>query len=157
MGEALKIGQTAERTGMTVDAIRFYQKLGLVPGAHRATNGYRLFSENQVHDLKFIRHAQELGFSLSEIKDLLALRQEQHVCPKVQAMLAKKLNGVRDKIRGLRHLEQELKNALQNCNRALRRADQPLAGDCCPVLEQLEKVNGAEKINHGIRRSRKKR
>jgi MerR family transcriptional regulator, copper efflux regulator len=57
-----------------VDTIRFYQRLGLIKSATRSAGGYRLFDGEQISDLKFVRHAQELGFSLNEIRELLALR-----------------------------------------------------------------------------------
>jgi DNA-binding transcriptional MerR regulator len=73
MEEAVHIGKAAKSAGVTVDTIRFYQKLGLIKSAGRSVGGYRLFDEDQTRDLSFVRHAQELGFSLTEIKELLAL------------------------------------------------------------------------------------
>jgi MerR family copper efflux transcriptional regulator len=75
MKETVHIGQAAKLAGVSVDTIRFYQRLGLIKGATRSAGGYRLFNGGQISDLKFVRHAQELGFSLNEIKDLLALRR----------------------------------------------------------------------------------
>src|SRR6516162_5106860 len=98
MTEAVHIGKAATLAGVSVDTIRFYQKLGLILGGNRASSGYRLFDENQVHDLKFVRHAQELGFSLAEVKELLALRQKPHPCAEVQSMITSKLSDVRNKI-----------------------------------------------------------
>jgi len=75
MADAVQIGKAAKLAGISVDTIRFYQKLGLIDRAIRSVGGYRLFDGQQIRDLKFVRHAQELGFSLTEIKELLALRQ----------------------------------------------------------------------------------
>jgi DNA-binding transcriptional MerR regulator len=119
MAETAHIGKAAKLAGVSVDTIRFYQKLGLVNSASRSTAGYRLFDEKQIHDLTFVRHAQELGFSLSEVKDLLALRQRAHACSEVQSMLNRKLADVREKTKGLVRLEEELGGALRNCNREL--------------------------------------
>jgi DNA-binding transcriptional MerR regulator len=58
---------------VSVDTIRFYQKLGLIKSSSRSAIGYRLFDEEQIRDLKFVRHAQQLGFSLTEVKELLRL------------------------------------------------------------------------------------
>src|SRR5882672_3737230 len=99
MAAAVHIGQAAKQAGMSVDTIRFYQKLGLTKSATRSVGGYRLFDRNQIRDLKFVRHAQDLGFSLSEIKELLALREKHHTCSEVQAMLKRKLTDVRSKIK----------------------------------------------------------
>src|SRR6266478_6858885 len=116
MGDAVHIRKTAKLAGVSVDTIRFYQKLGLIKSAGRSAGGYRLFDGGQIRDLKFVRHAQELGFSLIEIKELLALRQKHHVCSEVQSMLKHKLAGVREKIKSLAGLERELAGALRNCN-----------------------------------------
>jgi DNA-binding transcriptional MerR regulator len=85
------IGKAAKVTSVRVDTIRFYQKLGLTKSGGRSAGGYRLFDRGQIRDLKFARHAQELGFSLIEIKELLALRQKHQVCSEVQSMLNHKL------------------------------------------------------------------
>jgi DNA-binding transcriptional MerR regulator len=85
--EAVHIGKAAKVAGVTVDTIRFYQRLGLIKSAGRSVGGYRLFDEEQIRDLTFVRHAQELGFSLTEIKELLALRPRHHSCSEVQSML----------------------------------------------------------------------
>jgi len=71
MADAVQIGKAAKLAGISVDTIRFYQKLGLIDRAIRSVGGYRLFDGQQIRDLKFVRHAQELGFSLTEIKELL--------------------------------------------------------------------------------------
>ena len=80
--DTVQIGKAAKSAGVTVDTIRFYQKLGLIKSAGRSVGGYRLFDDEQIRDLTFVRHAQELGFSLTEIKELLALRQKIDQGPK---------------------------------------------------------------------------
>ena len=62
---AIHIGKAAKLAGVSVDTIRFYQKLGLIDRGSRSAGGYRLFGGEQIHNLKFVRHAQELGFSLT--------------------------------------------------------------------------------------------
>jgi DNA-binding transcriptional MerR regulator len=99
MAEAVPIGKAAKLAGTSVDTIRFHQKLGLIQSPARSTGGYRLFDDQKIRDLTSVRHAQELGFSLHEIKELLALRQKQHACSEVQSMLKSKLTDVRAKIR----------------------------------------------------------
>jgi DNA-binding transcriptional MerR regulator len=68
MAGAVHIGKAAKLAGVSVDTIRFYQKLGLFKIAGRTAGGYRLFDREQIRDLSFVRHAQELGFSLTESK-----------------------------------------------------------------------------------------
>jgi DNA-binding transcriptional MerR regulator len=126
-----------------VDTIRFYQRLGLIKSAGRSAGGYRLFDGEQIRDLTFVRHAQELGFSLIEIKELLALRQKHHVCSEVQSMLNHKLEAVREKINSLSRLEAELADALRSCNSELRLKREIKYEDCCPLLMNLDRANGA--------------
>src|SRR5260370_22039509 len=120
MGDAVHIRKTAKLAGVSVDTRRFYQKLGLMKSAGRSAGGYRLFDGEQIRDLTFVRHAQELGFSLNEVKELLALRQKHHACSEVQSMLKHKLTDVRKKIKSLVRLERELSGAFRNFNRELR-------------------------------------
>lgn len=141
MAETVQIGKAARLAGISVDAIRFYQKLGLIKGASRTAGGYRLFNGEQIRDLKFVRHAQELGFSLTEIGELLALRQKHHACSDVQTMLKHKLADVGEKIKGLARLKAELTGALRNCNRELRLKREIKHEDCCPLLTKLDRIN----------------
>src|SRR5271169_6859313 len=104
MAGAVHIGKAAQVAGVSVDTIRFYQKIGLIKIAGRSAGGYRLFDGEDIHDLTFVRHAQELGFSLTEIRELLALRQKHHACSEVQSMLKRKVADVQEKINGLSRL-----------------------------------------------------
>jgi DNA-binding transcriptional MerR regulator len=143
MADVVHIGKAAKRAGVSVDTIRFYQKLGLIKSANRSAVGYRLFDGEQIRDLTFVRHAQELGFSLNEIKELLALRQKHHACSQVQSMLKRKLGDVREKINSLSRLEAELTEAFRNCNRELRLKREIKHEDCCPLLTKLDLLNGS--------------
>jgi DNA-binding transcriptional MerR regulator len=142
VAEALHIGVAAKLAAVSIDTVRFYERLGLTRPGSRSPGGYRLFDEDQIRDLRFIRHAQELGFSLTEIKQLLALRQKQHACPQVQTMLERKLANVREKIKSLSHLERELAGALRNCNHELRQKWEITHEDCCPLLTKLDQRDG---------------
>lgn len=137
MAEAVHIGKAAELAGASVDTIRFYQRLGLIGNPSRSVSGYRLFEGEQIHELKFVRHAQELGFSLTEVKELLALRLKHHACSEVQTMLMRKLANVREKIKSLGRLEAELSGALRNCTRELRLKREIKHEDCCPCSRGL--------------------
>src|SRR4029077_4594759 len=148
MTEAVHIGQAAKFAGVSVDTIRFYQRLGLIKGTTRSAGGYRLFDEGQISDLKFVRHAQELGFSLNEIKELLALRQKDHTCSDAQSMLSRKLTDVREKIKTLGGLAGETSGAMRNCNRELRLKRAVKHGDRCPLLKRLGRMNGSNGNRH---------
>ncbi len=154
-GGVVHIGKAAELAGVSVDTIRFYQKLGLIRSASRSVSGYRLFEREQIHELKFVRHAQELGFSLTEVKELLALRQKHHACSEVQTMLTRKLADVREKVKSLARLEAELRGALSNCNRELRLKREIKHEDCCPLLTKLDRMNGSN--NQYVSAGRKSR
>jgi MerR family mercuric resistance operon transcriptional regulator len=139
MGTApLQIGQVAQKTGLTVDAIRFYEKSGLLPRPARTQAGYRLYEEREIADLEFIQKAQQLGFSLNEIRELFSIQRHPHeVCEHVRDLIAQKLAVVRDKITELRGMETQLAGALRQCRTALR---QPAKHrDSCPVLEAITK------------------
>jgi MerR family transcriptional regulator, copper efflux regulator len=139
MSQGIQIGKVAERTGLSIDTIRFYQKIGLVKQAARSEGGFRLFTDADVKDLAFIKKAQELGFSLTEIKQLSILNQEHdHACSQVRDLLEGKLRDVREKAAQLLRLEAELNRALKKCNRGLRNHPRSTHDECCPVLKALE-------------------
>ncbi len=73
---AARIGQVAQETGISIDTIRFYEKQGLLKRSPRTEGGFRLFGLSDIETLKFVRKAQELGFSLNEIRELLILRSD---------------------------------------------------------------------------------
>jgi DNA-binding transcriptional MerR regulator len=145
---AVRIAKAAMVPGVSMDTIRFCQKIGLIKSAGRSAGGYRLYDGEDIHDLKFVRHAQELGFSLIEVKELLALRQKHHVCSEVQSMLKRKLRDVREKINNLSRLEAELAKAFRNCNRELRLKREIKHEDCCPLLMKLDRPNSSDGNKH---------
>ena len=137
---AARIGQVAQETGISIDTIRFYEKQGLLKRSPRTEGGFRLFALSDIETLKFVRKAQELGFSLNEIRELLILRSD-HVpaCSHVKELLDQKLVGVEQKIRELQDLERSLKRALQKCKWELKTA---AAGheECCPVIDEINRA-----------------
>jgi len=137
MSQALQIGDVAQETGLTVDAIRFYEKQSLLPRPARTAGGFRLYSGESVERLHFIQQAQTLGFSLAEIRELLLLRDGKlKACSHVRELLQRKLESVGQKIEQLQTLESDLKVALRNCDRSLKRHTSA-EEECCPVLEQI--------------------
>jgi MerR family mercuric resistance operon transcriptional regulator len=145
MGAFLQIGDVASETGLSADTIRFYERERLLPRATRSSGGFRLFSPSDVADLQFIRSAQELGFSLEEIRDLLALRNTEHPdCGRVEKMLEDKIVAVRTKIAALRRLEHELKRRMIRCQAHLRRVKQG-EGKACPALSEISRAGERKK------------
>jgi DNA-binding transcriptional MerR regulator len=135
---SLQIGQVAQKTGLSVDAIRFYEKSGLLPRPARTQGGYRLYKEQEVADLEFIQKAQQLGFSLKEIRELFSIQRHPHeVCEHVRDLIAQKLGVVRAKIAELQAMEMDLSGALRQCRTALRQPSKHR--NSCPVLEAIAK------------------
>jgi DNA-binding transcriptional MerR regulator len=131
----MQIGSVAKKIGLTPDAIRFYERNGLLPRAPRTSGGFRRYAEGDVETLSFIRRVQGLGFTLSEIRGLLELRGSRlQPCVPVRRRLQEKLADVQRKLTGLRELEHELHLALRSCDRELRK--RPAR---CPVLSGARK------------------
>ena len=141
----MQIGALSKRSGFSIDAIRFYEKLRLIHSPKRSGGGFRLFGDEQLAALRFIKSAQELGFTLDEIREMLEIRSDSaKACPKMRGLLQTKLASVEKKIGSLRMLRTELKSALRKCEDALNRL--PTAASAgCPALDNIT----------GIRRERK--
>src|SRR5712664_2437739 len=130
--KVMQIGIVAKRIGLSVDAIRFYERNGLLPRPPRTQGGFRRYGENDVETLAFIRRVQGLGFKLSEIRGLLRLRGNRlQPCAPVQRRLEEKLADVQRKLNDLHKLEHELRLALRSCNKELRKRDAH-----CPILRE---------------------
>ena len=136
---SLQIGQVAQKTGLSVDAIRFYEKSGLLPRPARTQGGYRLYQEREIADLEFIQKAQQLGFSLNEIRELFSIQRHPHeVCDHVRDLIAAKARrSSGPRLPNCKRLETELAGALRQCRTALRQPSKHR--DCCPVLEAITK------------------
>jgi MerR family mercuric resistance operon transcriptional regulator len=125
-GEA--IGDAARASGVHLETIRYYERIGLVPPPARAGNGRRVYDAAAIRRLAFIRRARELGFALDEIRELLVLA-ERGACGEVKALTERHLQGVRAKLADLARLEAELQAAAGRCD-----AETAVA---CPILEAL--------------------
>ncbi len=131
----MQIGIVAKKIGVSVDAIRFYERNALLPRAPRTQGGFRQYGENDVETLAFIRRVQGLGFKLSEIRGLLSLRGTRlQPCAPVRRRLEEKLADVQRKLADLQKLEHELRLALRSCNRELRKRPAH-----CPILRETNK------------------
>ena len=133
-----QIGEVAKRVGMTVEGLRFYERRGLIKPAARSPARYRLYGEREIQALLFVKRAQEMGFALREIEELLAIRQGKvDSCETVRDRLAGKLEAVRHKIKLLRMLETDLTSGVKRCDEQIRKG----RGHECPVLDQLGSVD----------------
>lgn len=128
----MQIGVVAKRIGLSVDAIRFYERNALLPRPTRTEGGFRQYEEKDVETLAFIRRVQGLGFKLSEIRGLLNLRGDRlQPCAPVRRRLEEKLADVQRKLTDLHKLEHELRLALGSCNRELSKRHAH-----CPMLRE---------------------
>ena len=128
----MQIGIVAKKIGLSVDAIRFYERNALLPRPARTEGGFRQYTESDLETLAFIRRAQGLGFKLSEIRALLRLRGNRlQPCAPVRRRLEEKLSDVHRKLTDLHKLEHELRLALRSCNKELRKRPAH-----CPILRE---------------------
>ncbi len=137
----MRIGIVAKKIGLSVDAIRFYERNGLLPRPPRTEGGFRRYGESDVETLAFVRRVQGLGFKLREIQGLLRLRGNcLQPCAPVQHRLREKLADVQRKLRDLQGLEHELRLALRSCNKELHKRNAH-----CPILRERPSKPGSEK------------
>lgn len=140
VSHGVQIGKLARDLGLSVDTIRFYEKEGLLRPPPRSQGGYRLYARQDAEHLRFIRCAQELGFSLAEVRELVLTQDEStQACAHVRDLIRQKLDSVRRKRNDLRRIERSLKGALEKCETALEDESHP--PECCPVLEQLARTS----------------
>lgn len=129
--ERLTIGELAKRGGVNLETVRYYERKGLLPAPPRTTSGYRAFPEDAVRRLRFIKRAQELGFSLREIEELLALRVTPGgTMADVRERAAAKVSDIEAKIRTLKSMKKALEGLTATC------CGEGAASDC-PILESL--------------------
>lgn len=127
----LTIGKIAKASETSIETIRYYEKEGLLVRAKRSPSGYRMYDERDILRLRFIRRAKELGFTLSEITELLKLR-DQHAKKKPVLKLAKdKLATIESKITSLQRVKQALEKLTTTCSH--NNDDGP-----CPLLSALD-------------------
>ena len=112
----MKIGEVAKAVGIGIDAVRFYEREGLIPKPARRPSGYREYSPDIVVSLRFIRNAKELGFSLREISELLRLEVRDGTTAKdVKALAETKLDDIEERIRALGRMRRALRKLIQSC------------------------------------------
>jgi len=133
----LTIGQVAQKAGVGVETLRFYERQGLLEEPARKESGYRQYPEDVVARLLFIKRGKELGFSLREIRELLALRVDPATtCREVKEQAQAKIADIEGKIRSLLRMKEALVELMRVC-----RGRGPTSE--CPILDALEKEGQA--------------
>ena len=123
-------GKLADLSGVNGETIRYYEKIALMPKTVRGDNGYRLYNEQHLKRLRFIRRARELGFNLKDIEELLSLADRKaYTCAEVQELAVRQLGDVKSKMHGLKKMERTLSKMVSEC-------DGGSVPDC-PIIDML--------------------
>lgn len=132
----MNIGQAAKHSRLSAKMIRYYESIGLLKPAHRSDSGYRLYSDDDLHTLAFIKRSRDLGFSLDEVGKLLALWQDrQRASSDVKALARQHIDELNQKIVELTSLRDTLQELVDTCQ-GDHRPDCPIlkglaSGSCC--------------------------
>ena len=129
--KSMTAGQVARQAGVGVETVRFYEKNGLLEEPARRASGYREYGEETVNRLRFIQRAKELGFTLSEIKELLSLRCSDLPCDDVRGRAEAKVAEIEEKIALLLRMKEVLGRLASSC---CEQGDKSR----CPILKTLD-------------------
>lgn len=131
----LTIGKLAERTGISSDTLRYYEKMRLIKAASRTSAGYRVYGEDAERILQFIRGAKTLNFTLEEIRQLLTLdRSDKATCAEVLKFTTPKIGQAEQKIKELKSVKKILEGLVTQCP-----AD-ATSVKCCPILGHIKQT-----------------
>ncbi len=126
------IGNLAKKVNVNVQTIRYYERRELIPPPKRRESGYRIYTEDDVAKINFIKKSQSLGFSLKEIKELLNLKIEnKETCGQVRLKAESKISEIEIKLSELRKIQAALKKLIKSCEL------NQVTGDC-PIIEFVE-------------------
>jgi len=124
------IGEVARQLAMSVDTLRYYEKIALLPKVSRSESGIRHYSDRDISRLKFIKRAQQMNFTLAEISDLLNMREDpQHARAEVRQLTANKLKEVELRLTELDTLRRELALLVNLCS---------ASKEGCPIIDRIE-------------------
>ena len=131
--KSLTVGHLAKQAGVNLETIRFYERRGLLPKPPRSASGYRLFPVEAARQLRFIRRAQELGFSLTEIRELLSLRLSRGTTSAdIRTRAKAKIVDIEARIKSLGSMKKSLRKLTKVCDGCVPMAE-------CPILESLDR------------------
>lgn len=128
----MQIGEVAAKAGVNTQTIRFYERRGLLKKPERTRSGYRSYQARVVQIVRFIKQSQELGYTLAEIKQLLALHDKHGNAEEVRALAAAKIESINSRIDVLIQMRNQLENLIANC-----RCGDKLQPDC-PAIQQFD-------------------
>ena len=126
------IGELSQRTGVNIETIRYYERVGVMPNPSRSEGGHRLYDGGHLKRLDFVKRSRELGFGLDDIRELLGLVDGgAFTCAEVHTIATSHLEDVKRKISDLRRMERVLKSMAAECSRG----DVPE----CPIIDSLSR------------------
>ncbi len=128
----MRIRELADRTGLTPETIRYYERIGLVKPPVRDSNNYRIYGAEQLKALSFIKHCRNLGLGLEDIRDLLEASSTAEGADKAHEMIHQQIQAVDERIRDLKALRRQLRDLAESC-----RGDHS-DGHVCGILQDLE-------------------
>ncbi|AGA08471.1 Cu(I)-responsive transcriptional regulator [Sinorhizobium meliloti] len=132
----MNIGQASNASGVSSKMIRYYEQIGLIKPALRTASSYRTYGDNDIHTLRFVRRARDLGFSVEQIKELLALwRDRSRASSDVKAVALEHVAELERKIAAIQEMAKTLKHLASHCHGD----DRPE----CPIIEEI--ANGSAK------------
>jgi len=127
-----QIGEIAKLAGVNIQTLRYYERRNILTPNSKKASGFRLYAKDAVQTVRFIKHAQELGFKLEEIKQLLSLRAPSSSrCQSVRKKAAVKLSDVQEKITLLKKMEKTVKKLISDC-------EKNKTSTSCPIIDSME-------------------
>lgn len=134
----MNIGQASKASGISEKMIRYYESIGLISPVRRTESGYRVFSEQEIHALRFISRARDLGFSVEQMGNLLALWQDRHrASADVKAVAQAHIEELDGKIKKLQGMRRTLEHLVKHCH-GDERPECPILGDLAAESLELE-------------------
>lgn len=158
----MKIGELADKAGLSVETVRYYEKEGLLPSVARTQGNYRIYTDEHAERLLFIRHCRSLDMTLEEIRILLHFKDKpDESCDRVNALLDAHIGHVCERIRDLEKLEKQLKALRERCHEAKDAAScgilNALSGQAPCVFSRQDETCSHVHSAHGIRQPRQRK
>lgn len=130
--DSYNIGQASDASGVSAKMIRHYEKIGVIPRAERTYSNYRIYSQNDIHTLQFVRRARDLGFSMKQIQALLGLWKQRRSSRDVKRIALEHVRELDQKIREMESMKRTLETLAAHCHGDQRPE--------CPILDDLARV-----------------
>lgn len=137
LSRTYRIGEVAQRTGVSIETLRYYEKRRLLNAPPRTEGGFRLYSDDAVQQVKFIKQAQSLGLTLDDVQQLVTARQRRTrltSCRRVHDLLSRRIGDIDARIKELQEFRHTLHDHRMRCEQALTAAAEP----ACPTIESLD-------------------